>query len=113
MHRSPLTAFLISLVLGIVTSGQTLGGIKGLILDSNDARVAKAKIHIESKSGRQTLLANDQGEYSIDLPEGTYKLRADMAGFYPSKARKVRIVKSDFINMNFTLHGIRNDSRHP
>lgn len=111
MRSLSILIILISLLTG--TYGQSLGGLKGLILDPGEARVARAKIYVAGKSGRQRLIANDAGEYSVGLPEGTYKIRAEMEGFYPSKNKKVRIIIGQRITLNFTLLGIRNDSKHP
>lgn len=87
MRSLSILAILVSSLIG--TYGQSLGGLKGLVLDPGEARIAKATIYVESKSRRQRLIANDAGEYSVDLPEGTYKLRAEMEGFHPSKNKKV------------------------
>ena len=107
-----------SLLLNAQTVGQTSapqasGKLSGLILDPGEARVVGAKIIIEAKGFRREIVSTDDGSYEIVLPEGKYKVRVELGGFYPSRKKTVRISSNATTKLDVTLKGIRNDPEHP
>jgi hypothetical protein len=92
---------------------QSTGTLKGLIVDPTDARIAYARLVLESKNLKRKVKANDSGEYKIVLPVGEYKVFAEMDGFHSSRREKLRVVQNKTIEFNVTLEGIRNDIDHP
>jgi hypothetical protein len=107
-----------SLVLSAQSVGQspapeTSGKLSGLILDPGKARVAGAKIIIESKGFRREVTSADDGSYALVLPEGKYKVRVELGGFYPSRKKTIRISSNTTTNLDVTLKGIRVDAEHP
>lgn len=89
------------------------GKLSGLILDPGEARVVGAKIIVEAKGFRREATSADDGSYELVLPEGKYKVRVELGGFYPSNKKTVRISSNTMTKLDFTLKGIRNDPEHP
>jgi uncharacterized membrane protein len=107
-----------SLVLNAQSIGQSSspmssGKLLGLILDPSEARVVGAKIIVEAKGFRREVISSDDGSYEIALPEGKYKVRVELGGFYPSRKKTVRISSNATTKLDVTLKGIRNDAEHP
>jgi hypothetical protein len=98
---------------GQVSSANNKSVVKGIVTDPTDGRVARAKLVIENKKGKQAFRANDAGEYEIVMPAGVYTIFAEMEGFYPSSRKKIRLTSNRAIRLNFVLKGIRNDVDHP
>jgi hypothetical protein len=96
------------------SSSLTLNGtLSGLILDPVEGRVTRAQIIIEAKGFRRMIKSADDGSYEIALPEGKYKVRVQLDGFYPSRKKSVRIRPNVTTKLDVTLEGIRNDPEHP
>lgn len=89
------------------------GTLAGLILDPGDARVTAAKVIIEAKKFRKEVVSADDGSYSVDLPEGKYKVRVECGGFYRSRKKTVSISLNATTKLDVVLRGIRNDPLHP
>jgi hypothetical protein len=102
-------------VLGLSQSAPTpqTGTLSGLILDHGQARIPAAKILVEGKGLRRTLTSGDDGSYTIELPDGKYRVSVARNGFYPSSKKTVRIRSNAAVTTNITLRGIRNDASHP
>ena len=112
--RSIILAFAFALIIfGFSTHGQSDGVIQGVVKDPNGGKIVKATVFVESNSDRWTLFTDDQGSYKARLPDGKYRVRAQMDGFSPSGIRRVKIRNGTNSEVSFTLKGIRNDSRHP
>ena len=98
---------------GQSSAPEASGKLSGLILDPGEARVVGAKIIIEAKGFRREVISTDDGSYEIALPEGKYKMRVELGGFYPSRKKTVRISSNATTKLDVTLKGIRNDASHP
>ena len=94
-------------------NSRSTGTLAGLILDPGDARVPAAKVIIEAKRFRREVVSSDAGTYSINLPEGKYKVRVERDGFYPSRKKTVPITLNATTKLDVILKGIRNDESHP
>jgi hypothetical protein len=113
-----LVVITLSLVLKAQTVSQSSspeahGKLSGLVFDPGEARVVGAKIIIETKGFRREVITADDGSYEIALPEGKYKVRVELGGFYPSRKKTVRISSNATTRLDVTLKGIRNDESHP
>ncbi len=95
------------------SSPATGGKLSGLILDPGEARVVGARIIVEGKGFRREATSGGDGGYSLDLPEGKYKVKVLLGGFYPFQKKGVRITRGAETKLNVTLKGIRNDESHP
>jgi hypothetical protein len=74
------------------STAQLSGVVKGTVTDQSRARVAGAKIYLRSKTGQQTFIADDAGEYLLNLADGKYKLWTHRDGFRPSSVKEIRII---------------------
>ena len=89
------------------------GTLAGMVLDPNKARVPRAKILLETNGFKQEITTADDGSYSIDLPEGKYKIRVERDGFYTFRMNGIRIVSGGLVKLDVVIKGIRNDIDHP
>jgi hypothetical protein len=87
--------------------------LSGLVLDVGKARIPGAQILVEGNGLRRTVTSADDGSYSIQLPDGKYRVIATKGGFYPSRKKTVRIRANAKLTLDVTLKGIRHDSSHP
>jgi hypothetical protein len=89
------------------------GTLAGWILDPGDARVSAAKVIIEAKKFRREVVSDADGRYSVNLPQGKYKVRVERDGFYPSRKKSISITLNVTTKLDVVLRGIRNDESHP
>ena len=61
--------------------GPRLGKIKGLVVDTNQARVFRAEILILGGGRRWRLTTNEEGEFETSLPTGEYQFSVEADGF--------------------------------
>ena len=113
MHKLGLVALLFIVFLGLTVRGQSNGGISGVVTDPGKGRIVKARIYIQKKGFRQTLVSDIDGKYEVKLPIGVYKIRVEQDGFVPSKTRRIQIKDEAKVEVDFVLIGIRNDTNHP
>lgn len=57
------------------------GSLKGVVLDPNDARIAGAVIRMEGASFFRETESDEEGNFEIELPGGTYRLTVEKEGF--------------------------------
>ena len=60
---------------------QGIGKIKGLILDANDARVARAVVRIENAKFKREVKSGAEGNFEVELPAGLYRITVRADGF--------------------------------
>jgi hypothetical protein len=73
---------------------QSMGKIKGLVLDRNYARVVDATIIIESspKIGfKRQLKSGEAGDFEIEIPAGVYKIMVEAHGFRLSEGWELKV----------------------
>ena len=73
-----------------VVAGQEVE-LKGVIVDWQDARIINASISIEGKNLRRSLVSNDNGEFTIALPVGTYKVSVKHPVFKTYVIKKLKV----------------------
>ena len=56
--------------------------IMGTVLDVNDARVVHANIKIENTQFKWTGISDDAGDFTAEVPVGTYRIYVDANGFH-------------------------------
>jgi hypothetical protein len=91
---SKYTLILVGLFLMGINSvlAQDTVRLKGRISDSSGGAIEKLQIIVENSSGRFEAITNDNGEYDLVLPPGTYKVSTKkIPGFAPYNRNKVRI----------------------
>ena len=57
------------------------GRVSGMVLDTNDARVAGARVTIEARDFKRKLSTSPEGKFRLELPAGDYDLTVDANGF--------------------------------
>ena len=76
--RDPMkyaAAAFILLITPLLVVGQHPGEkLRGVIVDQMNARVARAKVLIVSGSHRREVFSNEMGEFSVEVPSGTYQI---------------------------------------
>src|SRR5262245_13702939 len=78
----------------------------GRIVDQNRAVVPGAHITatLTSKGTIRSTTSDQNGSFKlIQLPPGTYTLRAEFAGFAPQEISNIAAASSQTLNLNFTL----------
>src|ERR1700752_4660161 len=85
------------------TKSEPLGKLSGLILDPENARVAKAKIIVERVGFRREVVAADDGSYEIDLPVNRYTVIATSDGFQPTREADVQIRSAGVTSLNMII----------
>ena len=88
------------------TKQEPLGKLYGLVLDSGNARVAKAKIVIEREGFRREVIAADDGRYEIELPVDSYSVTAMRYGFQPTRVAGVQVRANDVTSLDIVITGI-------
>ena len=87
-----LLVAVVQCLIAIPAWGQGSSKIKGKVVDVMGAAIAKATVTITSSSRRSQVVTNEDGEFEISLPAGTYEIRTEeMPGFPASKYGKVRV----------------------
>ena len=75
----------------LAASQQQTGKIKGLVLDSNDARIVRAKITISGENVKRTIESDDIGVFEIEVPAGVYQLRVESPGFQQQQVSQLQV----------------------
>jgi hypothetical protein len=95
MLRCLVTVSAFLLLLASETSGQDMGSVRGIVVDSLSAVLPGVTVTAtEVASGRQhTGVTDDRGEYRLpSVPAGTYDLRAELTGFGTVIISKVELL---------------------
>ena len=96
------------------TDKQSNGKLSGTIFDSNKAVIPATKIIIEGKGFNREIIADLEGSYQINIPEGKYKIKVEHDWFYPFKKKNVRVNSNDTTKLDITLKvRKRVDESHP
>src|SRR4051794_22359461 len=98
---------LLSFVLTFSASGQTgrQATLKGIVTDSNEARVPNVPIILTSDSGGRKANTNDFGEYEIALEPGKYKVSVGGAlGFGVTRRSEIFLGPNARTNLNLKLY---------
>jgi len=76
---------------------------KGLIVDANEARIAGASVLVESSQQNWTLHSDDQGEFEIRVPVGTYRFLIEMDGFKKLLVTDFIVRESSAVSYKFSM----------
>jgi len=79
--------------------------IKGTVMDPNGAVIVtpRPSLIFEGKNGARTAMANDSGDYEINLAAGIYKISSDTPGFYPFRRAQFRVLPASALIINVVL----------
>jgi hypothetical protein len=79
------------------------GRVAGVVLDVNNARVARATVTIESKGFSQEVITGDSGEFEANLPAGEYWFTVEANGFCKFEGDLLRVRPNTTEIMNVHL----------
>jgi hypothetical protein len=81
------------------------GRIMGTLLDVNDARVARAKIKVESASFQWQGESDEAGDFTVEVPAGTYRIYVGANGFrkFESAFLKVKSDVTEMVNLHLEV----------
>jgi hypothetical protein len=87
----------------ITAVGQnTLGHIRGAVLDNNEARILETTVAIEGNGLKREVTVNEFGEYEFHIPPGVYFLKAQAPNWYEFRRAPVRVMAGKEIVINIT-----------
>jgi len=84
---------------------QPTGQIKGVVMDIQDGRVPDAIIKIVGKDFKWTGMTNSEGEFTADVPIGTYHIYVAASGFrkFESASLKVNPNVIELVNIHLDI----------
>jgi len=87
------------------SSEQEVGKIVGAILDAYDARVAHAQVRIESRKFKWEGESDEAGEFTVEVPAGSYRIYVNANGFrrFESAVVKVKPNLSEVVNIHLDV----------
>ncbi len=97
MRKAATTKKILTVVAAImlnslVTMADEKGRLKGRISDQLGAAIEKTRIIVESPPEKVEAIANENGEYDLEIPAGVYKVTTrKRPGFIPFKRDRVRV----------------------
>ena len=109
-----LSSFLVfALPMNVRLQGSNEGRVSGMVFDMNDARVAGAKVIIESEKNKHQLATTEEGEFQLNLPPGKYSLTVESNGFCKFQRDALQITSGVTEMLNIHLEVAGYDSREP
>lgn len=94
--------FSLFILFSIVANSAEKGIIEGIITDkASNERIPGTSVTVERTD--IIVFSDETGRYSIEVPEGTYVLRAELLGFKPSQAENVVVLPGETITVNLKM----------
>jgi hypothetical protein len=62
-------------------TGRPTGQVHGTVIDTNGGRVSGAAVTVEGEGLTRAVVTVEDGTYKIELPVGTYRIKAARTGF--------------------------------
>jgi hypothetical protein len=102
--RAGLALVALALIGSPALAQETTGSVEGTVIDSSGAPVPGAAVKIEGGAVNRTGSSDMRGRYLLaELPPGTYKVSATLAGFGPGVAERVQVAIGKAVTVNFSL----------
>ena len=102
IRRKSYFLFFLFALFSFVANGAEKGLIEGIITDKASYEpMPGTSITVERTD--IIVFSDESGKYSIEVPEGTYVLRAELLGFKPSQAENVVVLSGETITVNLKL----------
>lgn len=104
-----LRSFTLIFVVGVLfveaSSKSDSGKIKGAILDVNYARVANAIVRVNGGEIKRSVRSNDEGQFEISLPAGSYEVVVEANGFrrFVYSSFRVKPDETEMINIHLEV----------
>lgn len=96
MKAARIFLVLVLTALFSVSSFSQAGGtqtsrLAGVVLDVNDARVAGAAVRIANAEFNRRVKSDDEGNFEISVPPGTYEITVEQPGFRKFQLSRFRV----------------------
>lgn len=97
--------FSLCLSFGVNAQQANFGKITGSVFDQQDAVILGNEITIENQNFRRSVLPNDDGIYTLEVPAGVYSITTKQGIWYSIRRAKVlvRANETTVINLNPTI----------
>lgn len=81
------------------------GRVSGVVLDVNNARVAKARVTIKARNFSREVLTGEAGQFDVDLPAGEYYFTVEANGFcrFEGESLKIKSGAAEMINIHLEV----------
>lgn len=88
---------------------QATGQIRGVVMDVQDGRVPDAVIKIVGKDFKWTGMTNSEGEFTADVPTGTYRIYVVAESFrtFESASLKVNPNVVELVNIHLDVAPVK------
>ena len=90
-----------------------IGTLKGQILDRNEKGVRDAKITVELNSDTYETRSDEEGKYTLSLPDGTHNVFVRAEGFINYQMSGIKILAEKTTEINLYLELRREYGDHP
>ena len=89
---------------------QPAGKVMGTLLDVNEARIAHAKVKVESGKFKWEGESDEAGDFTVKLPAGVYRIYVQAAGFRPFESAFLRVKPkvTEMINIHLEVASMNN-----
>lgn len=84
-------------------TASALGYLAGVVLDTNNSAVAGATVTVEGERAKHTITTGQDGSFNVQLPPGTYRIRAESRGFCLCRRAAFRLRPSTTTTINLRL----------
>jgi len=94
---------------GETPASESLRLVSGTVADSSGARLPRVQVQAQDKNGKMaaSTFTNGEGFFRIELPEGTYRVQAKLAGFRPLKDHPLEVTEwTPPLNLMLEIPGI-------
>jgi hypothetical protein len=82
--KQPISSLICLVLCSLLVTGQTpaTARLTGTVVEAMGAEISKVQITISNSTASFTVVSDEAGKFTIDLPVGTYRLRSDkLPGF--------------------------------
>ena len=88
-----------------VCSGFQMGTsrVAGVVFDANDARIVGATITVENAEVKKIVRSDDEGQFEVSVPSGTYHVTVEQPGFKRFRLPQFKVETSARLNIRMEV----------
>jgi hypothetical protein len=101
--RLPTTIVVAALVCVPVQAQTAMGVLAGTVRDSGGGVIPGARVFVQTGSSRQQTVSDSSGRYRLELPAGSYRVEAQLAGFRPTVVESVAVSSTKQVQCDLIL----------
>lgn len=91
------------LLMPFAPRAQVLGVLAGMVTDTSQAPLPGVRLTVATANFERAAVTAPDGRYRIDLPAGTYAVRAELTGFEPGFESRVAVTAGATTTLHFGL----------